>query len=78
MLSRKNSREKKILKNVAEILKVDVEKTPETAKKFFEEWKSQRKEIERLKEMEILLLKDEILRNVKKEKDILSYLFSLP
>jgi len=44
-------REKKILKNVAEILKVDVEKTPETAKKFFEEWKKQRKMIKRLKEL---------------------------
>ncbi|MHA1860105.1 MAG: alanine--tRNA ligase [Candidatus Asgardarchaeia archaeon] len=57
-------REKKILRDVAETLKVDVEKAPETAKKFFEEWKKQRKMIKRLKE----LLSDFYLEDLKRRR----------
>ncbi|MHA1596542.1 MAG: alanine--tRNA ligase [Candidatus Asgardarchaeia archaeon] len=57
-------REKKILRDVAETLKVDVEKAPETAKKFFEEWKKQRKMIKRLRE----LLSDFYLEDLKRRR----------
>ncbi len=65
----------RILHDSSQVFSVSYKHLPSTAKKFFEEWKSQRKEIERLKEMEILLLKDKILRNVKEEKDMaISYI----
>ncbi|MHA1506270.1 MAG: alanine--tRNA ligase [Candidatus Asgardarchaeia archaeon] len=63
-------REKKLLRSVAETLKVDVEKAPETAKKFFEEWKKQRKMIKKLRE----LLSNFYLESLKRNRmDIEGY-----
>ena len=52
--------EERILKDASRILRVEPSKLPKTVERFFEEWKEQRKEIERLKK-EIAELKAEML-----------------
>ncbi len=54
----------KILHELSELWNVKYEEVPKTAKKFFEEWKEQRKELKKLKE-EIVDLKLKIALNMK-------------
>ncbi|MEM4472145.1 MAG: alanine--tRNA ligase [Archaeoglobaceae archaeon] len=54
------SRMESILKESSRILRVEPKVLPKTVERFFEEWKEQRKEIERLKE-ELARVKGEIL-----------------
>ncbi len=58
-----------LLKEISLVFNVPYNDVPKTAKKFFEEWKKQRREIERLKEIEMKLLVDEINHNALKIKD---------
>lgn len=58
----------KILRTSSEMLRVDSSQLPKTVEKFFEEWKEQKKEIERLQN-EIAELKAEILLKEAEEID---------
>jgi len=65
--------EEKIIKECSEILRVEPSKLPKTVERFFEEWKDQKKEIERLRE-ELAKLKAEMLIGKAKDKVIVEIL----
>ncbi len=56
-----------ILKNAAAVVSVSENELPQTVERFFEEWKSQKKEIERLKENLVEDLGKELAERSKKE-----------
>jgi len=60
------SREEEILNESSSILRVEPSKLPKTVSRFFEEWKEQKKKIEKLTE-EIALMKATLLQNEAEE-----------
>jgi len=54
-----------LLKEASRILRVEPQMLPKTAERFFEEWKEQKKEIERLKEKVAELSGEELLRTAE-------------
>ncbi|AJC71607.1 alanyl-tRNA synthetase [Thermococcus guaymasensis DSM 11113] len=60
----------KLLKRTAEIFRVPVEKVPETAERFFNEWKEARKEVEKLRKELAKLLVYELEDRVEKVGDV--------
>ncbi len=63
----------KLLKEASEVLSVNPEQLPETVKRFFREWKEQRKEIQKLKD-EIARLKKAGLKDSFKKINSAQYL----
>ncbi len=62
------TQQEEILKRASEVLRVDPSNLPKTVERFFEEWKEQRKEIERLKK-EIAEMRVKILVERAEEFD---------
>ncbi len=60
----------RLLKKTAEIFRVPVEKVPETAERFFNEWKEARKEVEKLRKELAKLLVYELENKVEKVGDV--------
>ncbi|EEB73640.1 alanine--tRNA ligase [Thermococcus sp. AM4] len=60
----------RLLKKTAEIFRVPPEKVPETAERFFNEWKEARKEVEKLRKELAKLLVYELENRVEKVGDI--------
>lgn len=60
----------KLLKKTAEIFRVPPEKVPETAERFFNEWKEARKEVEKLRKELAKLLVYELENRVEKVGEI--------
>ncbi|ACS32812.1 alanine--tRNA ligase [Thermococcus gammatolerans] len=60
----------RLLKKTAEIFRVPPEKVPETAERFFNEWKEARKEVEKLRKELAKLLVYELENKVEKVGDI--------
>ncbi|NJE08258.1 alanine--tRNA ligase [Thermococcus sp. M39] len=63
-------KERDIIKKTSEVFRVPPEKLPETAEKFFEEWKQARKEVEKLKKELAKLLVYELESKVEKIGEI--------
>ncbi len=57
-----------LLRESSQVFNVSYEQLPSASKRFFEEWKRQRKEIEKLKEYKREVLKQEVLRSVKENQ----------
>lgn len=62
-------KEREILKKASQVLRVPPEKLPETAERFFNEWKEARKEVEKLKKELAKLLVYELEAKVQKVKE---------
>ncbi|WP_099209518.1 alanine--tRNA ligase [Thermococcus henrietii] len=60
----------RLLKKTAEIFRVPPEKVPETAERFFNEWKEARKEVEKLRKELAKLLVYELENRVEKVGDV--------
>ncbi|ASJ16018.1 alanine--tRNA ligase [Thermococcus chitonophagus] len=63
-------KERDLLKKASQILRVPPEKVPETAERFFNEWKEARKEVEKLRKELAKLLVYELENKVEKVNDI--------
>ncbi|MFA4667982.1 alanine--tRNA ligase [Pyrococcus kukulkanii] len=63
-------KERDLLKKASQILRVPPEKVPETAERFFNEWKEARKEVEKLRKELAKLLVYELEGKVEKINDI--------
>ncbi|MFA4641082.1 alanine--tRNA ligase [Pyrococcus kukulkanii] len=63
-------KERDLLKKASQILRVPPEKVPETAERFFTEWKEARKEVEKLRKELAKLLVYELEGKVEKINDI--------
>ncbi|MFA4720008.1 alanine--tRNA ligase [Pyrococcus kukulkanii] len=63
-------KERDLLKKASQILRVPPEKVPETAERFFNEWKEARKEVEKLRKELAKLLMYELEGKVEKINDI--------
>jgi len=63
-------KERKIISKTSEVFRVPLEKLPETAERFFEEWKQARKEVEKLNKELAKLLVYELENRVEKIGEI--------
>ena len=63
-------KERKIISKTSEVFRVALEKLPETAERFFEEWKQARKEVEKLNKELAKLLVYELENRVEKIGEI--------
>jgi len=63
-------KEREIISKTSEILRVPLEKLPETAERFFEEWKQARKEVEKLNKELAKLLVYELESKVEKIREM--------
>jgi len=63
-------KERKIISKTSEVFRVPLEKLPETAERFFEEWKQARKEVEKLNKELAKLLVYELEKRVEKIGEI--------
>jgi len=63
-------KEREIISKTSEVLRVPLEKLPETAERFFEEWKQARKEVEKLNKELAKLLVYELENRVEKIGEI--------
>ncbi len=63
-------KEREIISKTSEVLRVPLEKLPETAERFFEEWKQARKEVEKLNKELAKLLVYELESKVEKIREM--------